>query len=106
QLVVAVVERGALVLDLDRSRDDAEAVREALRNPELTAIRGRELAAEPEAEGRRAAANVDRDVEDRALDGAHQLALRAPDLGVQAAQDGPFGARVVVLHEDRVNARG
>ena len=48
---------------------------------------------------RRAAPQVDRDVEHLAGDRAHQLSLRVLDLVVQAAQHAAPRARVVVLHE-------
>ncbi len=63
------------------SRGHAEAVGEAGRDPELAEVVGREQLAVPAAERRRAAAHVDRDVEDLALDAAHQLALAARGSG-------------------------
>ena len=47
-------------------------------------------------------AQVDRDVEHFAGDDAHELALRVLDLVVEAAQHAAPRARVVVLHERRV----
>jgi hypothetical protein len=74
-------------------------VREAGRDPHLALVLGRQFAAIPLAEGRRALADIDRHVEHRAGGGAHQLALRLLDLVMQAAQHAFRRARVVVLHE-------
>ena len=58
-------------------------------------------------EGRRRAPQVDGDVEHRAFDHAHELALRVLDLVVQAAQHAAVRSRVVVLHElDVESCRG
>ena len=64
----------------------AEAVRKTRRQVALAEVLGRERDAHPPAERRRPAPHVHGDVEDLAFDDAHQLALRAPDLQVQAAQ--------------------
>ena len=92
------------------SLDDAEAVREAGRDVELAEVLRRQRHADPPAEGRRAAPDVDRDVEDLARDRADQLALR-PAAAASAARaacprterewlsctNGPVDAAVAVL---------
>ena len=99
QLVVAVVEVGALVLDVHALADDAEAVGEAGRDPELAEVLAGEGEADPAAERGRAAADVHRHVEHLALDRPHELALGLPVLRVQAPQGPPGRVRVVVLDE-------
>src|SRR5205814_43652 len=83
-LVGAVVEVGALVDDLGRLAQHAEAVGETGRDEHLAEVVAGELRAGPLAEGGRARADVDRDVENLALQRADQLALRLSDLRVQA----------------------
>jgi hypothetical protein len=57
---------------------------------------------DPFAEGRRAAANVDRNVENLARQRAHQLPLGLAHLVVQAAQHLGYRERLVVLYEVHV----
>ncbi len=74
---------------------------EAGRDQHLVLAVGAEHRGHVPAEGGRALAQVHRDVEDRALDDAHQLVLgEGRDLEVEAAH-GPARSRigVVVLHE-------
>jgi hypothetical protein len=58
-----VVRRGAQVAESARSDNTAKPVREAFRHPEVALVVGAEDHAGVLAEGRRAAADVDRDVE-------------------------------------------
>ena len=97
--LAGIVKIRALVFDLRDRAEDAEAVREPGRHVALPEVVGRERDANPSAERRRAAADVDGDVEDLALDDADQLALRPPDLQMQAAQRAADRPRMVVLHE-------
>src|SRR2546425_426565 len=84
----------------------ARGVWEGARDPGQALGRGIGPERDRPAEGRRAAPDVDRDVEDLAGDDPDDLALRLPDLIVQAAQHAAPRARVVVLHEVRVQAGG
>ncbi|EXI73328.1 MAG: hypothetical protein AW07_02748 [Candidatus Accumulibacter sp. SK-11] len=79
---------GCLVEEVGAFRQHQEAMGEAGRNPQLFLVLGTELMANPAAEGWRALAQVDRDVEDGALHDQHQLALGfRRQLVVQSAQD-------------------
>src|SRR6185295_9810777 len=69
-----VVDVGALVFDLRDVADDGEAVREAFGNVDLLEVLRRHADADPFAERRRAAPDVDGDVENLALDDAKELA--------------------------------
>src|SRR5258708_5961849 len=105
-LVVGGVEVGALVLHGGRVAGDAEAVDEAGRHPELAVVLAGEDGAHPTAEGGRARPDVDRDVEDLALQGTDQLALGFPGLRVQAAQDVAVRVGLIVLDEGAGQAFG
>src|SRR5262245_6768826 len=85
-LAVRVVEVRALVLDLGGRRDHAEAVREARGDIALAEVVGAQADDNPASERRRAATHVNRDVEDLALDDAHQLALGPPQLEVETSK--------------------
>ena len=64
----------------------------------------REDDADRAAEGGRAAAKVDGDVEHLAGDAPHELALRVLDLVMETAQHAMPRLRMVILHEGRVDA--
>ena len=74
-------------------------MREADRDEQLAVADVVELVALPLAVGRRVAPQVDRDVPDPPADAADQLRLPGRGLEVQAAEDPPARARVVVLDE-------
>ena len=98
-------ELRALVEEVRRVAQDAEAVREPGRNPEL-AWRGLgQLDGDPAPEARRAPPDVHRDVPHRATEDLHQLPLRPGLLEVQAAQRAQHRAGVVVLHERADDSR-
>ena len=78
---------------------------EALGNPHLPPVRGREALPHPAAERGRAAPKIHRHVEHLPRHHAHELALRLARLEVQAAQHAGGRARVVVLDE-RARAPG
>ena len=59
---------------------------------------------DPLSEGRRAPADVHRDVEDLSPHRAHELSLRSSQLGVQPAQGPARGAGMVVLDERSFDA--
>ena len=99
-----VVVRRALVDEVGRLGQHAEAVPEADGDVELEAALVVELDRLPLAERRRAAAQVDGDVEHAAARDAHELALAGPGLEVDPAQRAAARARVVVLDELRRNA--
>jgi len=84
----------------------AEAVGEACGDEELSAVLGAELDHHVSAEGRRALAHVERDVDDGPLEHLDQLRLRPRVLKVKATQDAPRGARHVVLDEVARDAGG
>src|SRR5271157_1945316 len=95
------VGRGRLVENLGVRLQSDESVGKSDRDQELAPVFGRELNRDMSAEGRRRAANVDRDVEDGAAYDAHQLVLRERrGLEVQAAQNAlRRGIGMIVLHE-------
>src|SRR5690606_25470095 len=95
-----IVVRG-LVDDLRPVAHHVEPVGEAGRDPELAPVRRGQRRAQPLPEGRGVATEVDDDVEYLPDHDPHQLALRLPDLVVQAAERAPPGAGLVVLHERR-----
>ena len=95
-LGLRVVVGRALVDHVRALRDDAEAVREAVRDVELAVALRIELVALPLAEGGRVRADVHEHVEDAPARAAHEL--RHPGLEVHAAQHAARGARVVVLY--------
>src|SRR6185295_6790308 len=98
-LVLGIVELGALVLHVRRLAQDAEAVREAGRDVELvTVVSGEDLAG-PFPEGRGIRPDVHRDVEDLAEDRPYELPLRLVELSVKPAQDVARREGVVVLDE-------
>jgi hypothetical protein len=75
-------------------------MREARRNPQLPVVLAAQLHANPLAEARAAAPDVDRHVEHAASRHAHELALRLRrQLVVETAQHAARRARMVVLHE-------
>src|SRR5712692_7022799 len=98
-LVGTVIEVRALVSHLRELAQDAEAVREPGRDEHLAEVVRRESGAGPLAEGGRAGADVHGHVEDLALQGSDQLALRPAELRVQAAQRAAERAGLVVLDE-------
>src|SRR5579863_8059142 len=85
-LVLRGVEVSALVEKIDLVAEGNVAVREARRHPQHMMIHVIEYRADPLTEARRAAANVNRDIEHLTTCHAHQLALRLLDLIVQTAQ--------------------
>lgn len=90
---------GRLVQEFRAVAEYHEAVGKAFRNPYLAFVGGRQVDANPVAEGWRAFAQVDGDIEYFAGSDAHQLALRLLDLIVQAAQHALGRLGVVVLYE-------
>ena len=74
-------------------------MREADRHVQLAQVVVVDLMPFPFPEGRRVAAHVDDDVEDRAERAAHELRLADARLQVHPAQHAERRARVVVLHE-------
>src|SRR4029077_2466603 len=83
-----------------------EAMREASGNVDLLEVLRRDADTDPLAERRRPAPDVDGDVEDLAFDDAKELALRALQLQMEAADGAACRSRVIVLHEDVRNAAG
>ena len=83
----------ALVLKIRRFGQHEESMRESGRHPQHVVVSLGQLHAHPAAERRRAAAQIDRDVEYRAAGHAHQFSLRVLHLVMQAAQacGGPNG---------------
>src|SRR5262245_27721407 len=79
-------------------------MREPGRDIALTEVLCGKHHADPLAEGRRTAANVNRDVEDLAVQYGDQFALRRRFLIMEAAQNSFSRERQVVLHERRGNA--
>src|SRR3954463_4923263 len=94
-----VVVVGALVDEIGLVRQDAEAVAEADRDPQLAPVDVVELERLPLPERRRAAPQVDRDVEHAPARDPHELALAGVGLEVDAAQRASPRARLVVLDE-------
>src|SRR5437773_652038 len=94
-----VVQVGALVFDLCDGADDTESVGKSRRDEALLEIRCGQTDADPATERRRAAADVDGDVEDLSLDDPDQLSLWPPKLQVQAAKCAADRSRMVVLDE-------
>src|SRR5260221_718513 len=82
-----VVEGGALVDEVGLGGEGAEAVGEAVRDPEDELVLVRQLLGVPLAEGGGATADVDGDVEEGAAGAADELPLRVGLLVVQAADD-------------------
>ena len=68
QVVALVLEHGLLA-------QHRESVREAARNEALPVVLRRQFDGDMPAEGRRPAADIDRDIQHPALDDPHQLAL-------------------------------
>ena len=109
-----VVVRGHAVADVGDVARDQESVREADRHPQQVVRHVVELERLVAAERRRAAADVDDDVQDGPACGAHELSLAAADREVHARATSPPRPRVVVLHEllgepqrrERVSAEG
>src|SRR5436190_18385269 len=99
-----VVVARALVDDVRLLAEHAEPVGEADRDEELVSVLVVEAVGLPLAEGGRATAQVDRDVEDCAPRAAQELGLARMGLEMHAAQRAAPGARVVVLHELHVDA--
>lgn len=100
-----VVVRLVLHLDVVRQRD--EAMRKAARDEELLLVLSRELHADPLAELRRALADVDRHIKDRAACRTQELRLaHRIELIMQPAQR-PLLSRVrlIVLHKIYMDAR-
>src|SRR5258708_11787347 len=97
-LVRAVVEIGALVLDLGDVAQHAEPVREPRRDEHLAEVLLGKHRGGPAAEGLRAGAAVDRGVEDLPTQGAHQLPLRPGAPRGEPAQAVPARALGGVRH--------
>ena len=92
--VVALVREERVVLE------DDEAMREAARNEELLLVLSGQDDAHVLPERRRALADVDRDIPDRAVDDAHELRLGVfARLPVESAHDALRRERLVVLDE-------
>ena len=77
----------------------------ALGHEQLMMVFGGQRRAIPLTEGRGIGADVDRDIEDLALQHVNQLALGMRVLEMQPAQGAPSGKRQIVLHEMAVQAR-
>src|SRR5262249_10519001 len=90
---------GALVEEVRRLAEHAEAVSEAGRDPELERARVRQLEGDPLPEAGRATPDVHRDVVHGAAENLDQLPLSTGLLEVQPAQDAAGGTREVVLEE-------
>jgi hypothetical protein len=101
-LELRVVVGRLLVDHVGDVAEHAEAVREAGRHEQLAHADVVQLEAVPAPVRRRAAAQVDRDVENPPARAAHELRQALADLEVHAAQDAACRARVVVLHEAHV----
>ena len=97
-----------LVEHLGVGLERAEAVREADRHEELRPVLGRNLGGDVAAEGRRAAPQIDRDVEDAPARHPDQLGLGVRrGLEMQAADRARLRrARMIVLDEFEVDAGG
>src|SRR5262249_32412434 len=99
------VQLGALVEEVGGLAEDAEAMGESGGNPQLARNLLGELQAHPPSEAGRAAADVDRDIEDLSPEDLDQLALPFGLLEMQSAQGAPDRAGVVVLDEGTAHAR-
>ncbi len=88
-----------LVQELGRVREHQESMRQALRDPQLPLVLGRECLAYPATKGWGVFTNIYRNIKDLALRHPNQLALGIWVLEVQAAQHTPGGLGVVVLHK-------
>ena len=94
------VEIVALILEHCRLRQHREAVGEAAWHEKLSAVILRQLHGHVASVGRWACPEVDRHVEHRAPDAAHELGLReGGTLEMEPAHDSARGAALVVLHE-------
>ena len=76
-------------------------MREAGRDVNLLEVVGGQRRAHPLPERRRAAADVNRDIENRPLDNPNQLPLHVSQLEVQTADRAADRFRVIVLNEGR-----
>ncbi len=74
------------------------------RNPKHLLILFAQPMSRPLTKGRRAAPKIDGDVKYLSSHRPNQLALRLDELIMQSAENAPFGARMVVLHESLANA--
>lgn len=84
---------------------DGESVQKVPGDEELAPILFAEFDGDVLAEGGRAAANVDGDVQHGALQHAHEFGLAVlAQLAVEPADDAVGGLGLVVLHEDGVDA--
>ena len=101
------IGRGCLVKNLAVGLQSDEGVGESDRDQELAPVLGREFDRDMAAEGRRRAADVDRDVENAAARAAHELVLGEwRRLEVQSAQGADRGRKgMVVLHEGEIKTR-
>ena len=102
--VIRCVVVGALVEELSPRAGDQEAVGKSGWHPQLVLVVFTQELTHPLAEGGRALAQVDGDIEDFAARDPHQFALGLAQLVVQATQDAVGGFAVVVLHELVVSA--
>src|SRR4051812_43441420 len=93
-LVLRIVQVGALVFHFGVLAEHAEAVQQAGRHEELVEVLIGEPVADPAAR-----ADIHRDVEDLPAHRAYQLALRLLALAVQPAERAALRARMVVLDE-------
>jgi hypothetical protein len=98
-----IVEISSLVEDFGGIGEDEEAVGKAFRDPEELELVawsfGSQVESRPLPEVRGVAAEIDGDVPDVAGEYADELALRAGELVMQAAQDAFNRKRLIVLNE-------
>src|ERR1700730_11738397 len=78
---------------------DSEAVSKSARNPQHAFVLAGKFDGFPFTEGRRAAAEVERNIKNLAGDSAHEFSLGLANLVVQAADDILLGVGMVVLYE-------
>src|SRR3546814_19188649 len=104
-LAFRIVRRGALVEEVGAVAEDREAMGEAGRNPQLVMVVAAEHGAGPLAEGRRAAPDVDGNVEYLPGGYGDQLPLAVRRLVRQAADPPTETARDIGLHGGSAAAR-
>ncbi len=102
--VLGRVKIRRFIEDVSRFRDHAEAVSKAARKPQHAFVLTGKFDGFIFPEGRRAAPQVDRNIENLAGDRANEFALGLANLVVQSANDVLFGKRMIVLHERLTNA--
>ena len=101
------IRRADLVKDLAIVFERDESVREPARNEQLVPLLRGENETGPAAKARRVAANVERDIEDRAAGHADEFVLgRWRDLEVKPANDAAASRmRIIVLNEAHIDPR-